>query len=65
MHGTDGWHVFSSARVANGATYRDGEALFRIAGKDSPDKGKVVQIVDGKEIKPLDISVTKTSWHSY
>lgn len=59
MHGTDGWHVFSSARVANGATYRDGEALFRIAGKDSPDKGKVVQIVDGKEIKPLDISVTK------
>lgn len=59
VHGTDGWHVFSSARVANGATYRDGEALFRIAGKDSPDKGKVVQIVDGKEIKPLDISVTK------
>lgn len=59
MHGTDGWHVFSSARVANGATYRDGEALFRIADKDSPDKGKVVQIVDGKEIKPLDISVTK------
>lgn len=59
VHSTDGWHVFSSARVANGATYRDGEALFRIAGKDSPDKGKVVQIVDGKEIKPLDISVTK------
>lgn len=59
VHGIDGWHVFSSARVANGATYRDGEALFRIADKDSPDKGKVVQIVDGKEIKPLDISVTK------
>lgn len=59
VYGTDGWHVFSSARVANGATYRDGEALFRIADKDSPNKGKVVQIVDGKEIKPLDISVTK------
>lgn len=59
VHGPDGWHVFSSARVANGATYRDGEALFRIADKDSPNKGKVVQIVDGKEIKPLDISVTK------
>ncbi len=59
VQGTDGWHIFSSSRVANGATYQDGEALFRIAGKDSPNKGKVVQIVDGKEIKPLDISVTK------
>ncbi len=59
VHGTDGWHIFSSARVANGATYQDGEALFRIAGKDSPNKGKVVQLVDGKEIKPFDISITK------
>lgn len=59
VQGTDGWHIFSSSRVANGATYQDGEALFRIAGKDSPNKGKVVQIVNGKEIKPLDISVTK------
>lgn len=59
VQGTDGWHIFSSARVANGATYQDGDALFRIAGKDSPNKGKIVQIVNGKEIKPLDISVTK------
>ncbi len=59
VQGTDGWHIFSSARVANGATYQDGDATFRIAGKDSPYKGKVVQIVNGQEIKPLDISVTK------
>jgi F-type H+-transporting ATPase subunit a len=60
VKGTDGLHVFSSARVANGATYTDGDATFAIAGKQSPNKGKVVQLVDGKEVKPsFDISITK------
>lgn len=57
--GSDGLHCFSSARVTGGETYRDGKCEFRIAGPDSPHKGKVVEIVDGKEIKPLDISITK------
>ncbi len=59
VQGTDGWHIFSSSRITSGETYDDNGALFRIAGKDSPYKGKVVQIVNGKEVKPIDISVTK------
>lgn len=59
VQGTDGWHIFASSHVADGATYQDNGATFRIAGKDSPYKGKVVQIVDGKEVKPFDISITK------
>lgn len=61
--GSDGLHVFSSSRVtghANGGVWRDGNAEFKIAGKDSPYKGKVVEIIDGKEVKPaIDISITK------
>ena len=56
---SDGLHVFSSSRVTDGQTYQDGNVAFKIAGKDSPYKGKVVEIKDGREIKPLDISVTK------
>ena len=58
--GSDGLHVFSSSRVAHGEVYRDGNAEFRIAGADSPYKGKVVEIVNGEEVKPaVDISITK------
>ncbi|MCM1051155.1 MAG: F0F1 ATP synthase subunit A [Paenibacillus sp.] len=61
--GSDGLHVFSSSRItghANGGVWRDGNAEFKIAGKDSPYKGKVVEIIDGKEVKPaIDISITK------
>ena len=57
---SDGLHIFSSARVEHGQEYRDGSALFRVAGKDSPYKGKVVEIIDGQEVKPkVDISITK------
>ncbi len=59
VFGTDGLHVFSSARVTDGQTYRDGNAEFRIAGASSDHKGKIVEIVDGKESRPLDLSVTK------
>lgn len=60
VKGTDGLHIFSSARVANGAQYTDGDATFIIAGKDSSNKGKVVEIVEGQEVKPsFDISITK------
>lgn len=57
---SDGFHVFSSARVAHGAVWTDGNVEFKVAGADSPYKGKVVEIVDGQEVKPtLDISITK------
>ncbi len=58
--GSDGLHIFSSARVDHGKVYTDGSATFRIAGKESPYKGKVVEIIDGREVKPaIDISITK------
>lgn len=59
VYGSDGFHCFSSARVTGGATYTDGNCQFRIAGEDSPYKGKVVEIIDGAEHKPVDISITK------
>ncbi len=58
--GSDGLHIFSSSRVTDGQVYRDGNAEFKIAGKGSDYKGKVVEIIDGKEVKPsIDISITK------
>ena len=59
VFGQDGLHIFSSARVTNGQEYVDGNTTFKIAGKESKYHGKVVEIVDGKEIKPWDISITK------
>lgn len=57
---SDGLHVFSSSRIDHGKVYRDGDVEFKVAGADSPYKGKVVEIADGKEIKPkIDISITK------
>lgn len=59
VFGSDGLHIFSSARVTDGREYVDGNTTFRLAGKDSDFKGKVVEIVDGKELRPFDISITK------
>lgn len=56
--GKDGLHVFSSSRVTHGQTYTDGNATFRIA-TEGDYKGKIVEIVDGKEYKPWDVSITK------
>ena len=58
LFGKDGLHVFSSSRVTDGQTYQDGNTTFRIA-TEGDYKGKIVEIVDGKEYKPWDISVTK------
>lgn len=57
--GTDGLHCFSSAHVTNGETYDDNGHLFCLAPYGSKHEGKVVEIVDGKEIRPLDFSITK------
>lgn len=59
VFGSDGLHVFSSSRIQDGKVYTDGNATFRVAGKDSKYKGKIVEIKDGKETKPFDISITK------
>ena len=56
--GTDGLHVFSSSRVAHGEEYTDGSATFVIPA-DGDYKGKVVEIVNGQQVKPYDISITK------
>lgn len=59
VFGTDGLHVFSSARLEHGHEYKDGDATFVIAPKGSKYQGKVVELKDGEEIRPLDISITK------
>ncbi len=62
---SDGWHIFSSAHLAHGHIYQDGDAVFKIAdkllpdGKENPNSGKVVQVIENKEIRPFDISITK------
>ncbi len=58
VFGTDGAHIFSSSRLEHGAVYTDGDATFKLAD-EGEFKGKVVEMVDGKEIKPFDISITK------
>lgn len=57
--GHDGLHCFMSSKVEHGRTYVDGNATFKVAGADSEHKGKIVEIIDGKEYKPWDISITK------
>lgn len=60
VYASDGFHCFSSARLANGAEYTDGGITFRIAGPDSDYKDKVVEVkADGQEVRPFDISITK------
>lgn len=50
-----GWHVFSSARLENGATY---EGLY--IAQDGAYKDKVVERdASGQEVRPWDISITK------
>lgn len=58
LWGKDGLHIFSSSRVTHGEEYVDGNATFKVA-TDGDYKGKIVEIVDGKEYKPWDFSITK------
>lgn len=53
-------HVFLSSRVAEGKTWQDGDATFKIStDAENGYKGKIVQVVDGKEYRPWDFSITK------
>lgn len=56
--GSDGLHIFSSSRVAHGKEYVDGNATFRIS-EEGKYKGKLVEIVNGEESRPFDLSITK------
>ncbi len=58
VFGSDGFHCFSSARVAGGRQWVDGSTTFTIP-TDGDNHGHVVELVDGKEVKPFDISITK------
>ena len=49
VHGSTGWHVFSSKHLEHGESY---EGL-----KIDPEKGKIVEADSGK--RPFDISITK------
>ena len=51
---TSGWHAFSSKRLEHGASWEG----FSIA-PDDPYEGKVVELVEGERVRPLDISITK------
>ena len=60
VHASDGFHCFLSSKVSDGKVYKDGDVEFMIAPKSSPYSGKVVELADGKEVKPrFDISITK------
>ncbi len=54
-----GFHIFMSSKFNHGhSSYKN----FKIAsGKKNPLNGKIVEIINGKEIKPYDISITKNT----
>lgn len=59
---TTGWHVFSTSQFAEEADangYRKGPFCLAIATIGS-HAGKIVELQNGKEIMPFDISITKT-----
>ena len=54
-----GLHIFSSARITDNQSYVDNGVEFKKAGPDSPYENKIVAIVDGRELRPWDFSITK------
>lgn len=57
VRGNDGsWHFFSSNRLAEGQVYEG----FKIA-QGGDYNNKIVEVVDGKEVRPLDFSITKNA----
>ena len=55
-----GWHVFSSSRVTGGESYDAGDGVVYRIATEGDNSGKVVQVAaDGKEFRPVDLSITK------
>lgn len=53
---TSGFHCFMSSKFHHGHEAFEG---FQIAGEESEYAGKIVEMVNGKEVRPFDISITK------
>ncbi len=55
-----GFQVFSSARIQHGEEYTTADGYtFTLAKEGEPHQGRVVQLIDGEQYRPLDISITK------
>ncbi len=54
-----GFHVFMSSKFHHG--YESYEGFKIAAGKENPLKGKIVETIEGKELRPYDISITKNT----
>ena len=50
-----GFHVFSSKNIEDGKTFEN----FRLGADGGKYAGKVVEIIDNEEVRPIDISITK------
>ncbi len=50
-----GWNVFSSKKLHHGHNYNG----FQYGDENGKNVDKVVEIVDGEEVRPIDISITK------
>ncbi len=54
-----GFHTFMSSEFHHGhASYEN----FHIAGKGSKYKGKIVETINGEEVRPYDFSITKNAF---
>jgi F-type H+-transporting ATPase subunit a len=56
VHGQKGWDAFCASKLG-----KEGELHYKgyHISKDGDNSGKVVEMVNGKECRPLDISITK------
>lgn len=64
VHSSTGWHVFSSSEFSeelDAQGNRKGPfGLYIKSANDEKYPSKIVEMVDGQEVRPLDISITKT-----
>ena len=62
MKSSTGWHVFSSAEFSeekDAAGNRPGPYGLYISGSQD-NENKICEVISGKEVRPFDISITKT-----
>lgn len=64
VHSSTGWHVFSSSEFSeelDAQGNRKGPfGLYIRSANDEKYPSKIVEMVDGQEVRPFDISITKT-----
>lgn len=64
VHSSTGWHVFSSSEFSeelDAQGNRKGPfGLYIKSANDEKYPSKIVEVVDGQEVRPFDISITKT-----